>query len=227
MIVIAFVTLAAFFVVELRVAEPLAVLRLFRNKRFLAGNVVLLTSQVAALIVVFWALWLELGLHFTPLQTGLAMLPAGLPILVVARIGGRWADKAGPSATIQAGTLLCLASMLWMAFALHGTNYLAAAIGMVLYAVGAPLSISPGIKLVLTNAPLEHIGNASGILNTMRNLGAALCFGVVGFVVAAAQNGVIQTAATYRDASAMGMWAAAAFCFVGVAFAWIALEVKR
>lgn len=212
--------LGAFVVLELRLREPLAVLRLFTSRSFLSANVVLLTSQVAALVVVFWALWLQFGLEYSPLQTGLAMLPAGLPILAVARFGGRWADNAGAQAPIRAGTLLCLAAMVWMAFALHGVNYAAAVVGMLLYAIGAPLAISPAIKTVLLSAPPEHAGNASGILNTMRNLGAALCFGVVGSVIQASQGGIAQTAAGYRDASAAGMWAAAAFCLLGVIFAW-------
>lgn len=180
---IALVGLAVFAFLQLRVAQPLADLRLFKNRAFLAGNVILMTTQVCVMALAFWAVWLQVSLGFDPLRAGLLLLPAGLPILAMGRVGGRWADRAGPQEPIRAGAILCLASMVWMALMLPRSGYAAASIGMLLYGFGAPLVISPAIKMVLTSVTSAQQGVASGMLNTMRQLGAALCFGGVGAAV--------------------------------------------
>jgi hypothetical protein len=258
------VGLAVFGAVQLRHRQPLADLRLFRIPAFLSANVVLLTSQVCVMAVTFWALWLQLSLGLDPLRAGLLLLPSGLPILVMGRIGGRWADRAGAHEPIRVGAFLCLLSTVWMAVTLPRNDYLLSVAGMLLYGIGAPLVISPAIKTVLLSVPPVQAGGASGMLNTMRQLGAALCFGGVGAVVNSVEHSglrelwaslpvaagqvpagfdtfqALAAARTQADpalaaqliervqgvngrASGAGMWVAAAFATLGLAFALLGL----
>jgi EmrB/QacA subfamily drug resistance transporter len=207
--------LVAFARVEHTAVPPLADLRLFAQRQFLGGNIVLLTAQVCVMAVNFWALWLQVALDFSPLIAGLLLLPAGIPILFVARFGGQWADRAGTYAPIRVGSVLVLASMTWMALTIEQQSYLFAMVGMVLYGVGAPLMISPAIKTVLFSVEMERGGMASGILNTMRQLGAALAFGVIGAIVNAVERSGValldvgtEVGAKMPDAAAIISWAA-------------------
>lgn len=158
-------------------------LSLFRHKAFSSANLILLTTQVCVMCVAFWALWSQVALGMSPQMAGLSLLPAGLPILVVARLGGIWADRAGPHAPIRLGVLLVASSAVLFAVTSAERSYLMAFAAMLLYGIGAPLVISPAIKAVLISAPDGKQGQASGILNTMRQLGAALAFGVIGAVL--------------------------------------------
>lgn len=184
--------LITFVIIQLRREHPLAELRLFRKRTFLAANVILLTAQVSVMALAFWAVWLQVSLGYDPLTAGLLLLPAGLPILVMGRVGGSWADGAGSHAPIRVGTLLCLASAVEMAIALPKNHYFLASIGMLLYGFGAPLVISPAIKTVLMSVPPARAGVAAGMLNTMRQLGAAICFGVVGAVISGIEHQALK-----------------------------------
>ncbi len=181
-LVVAAFALAYFFILQ-RTSTRMIDLSLFRIPAFAAANFVLLTSQISVMCVAFWALWTQIALGMTPIMAGLALLPAGVPILLMGRIAGIWADRSGPRAPIQAGTIILMVSMLTFAITSHFQNYYLVAIAMTLYAFGAPLTISPAIKSVLINAPSSQQGEAAGILNTMRQLGAALAIGVIGAVL--------------------------------------------
>jgi EmrB/QacA subfamily drug resistance transporter len=184
----AFLALVLFVVIELRTAQPMADLRLFKCRDFLSANVILLTAQVNVMAIAFWAIWLQVSLGFSALQAGILLLPTGVPILYMARAAGRWADAEGARAPIRWGALLCLASAVWMACFVPFNSYTLSLPGMLLYGIGAPLVISPAIKAVLMSVPPQKGGVASGTLNTMRNLGAALCFGVVGLVISIVEH---------------------------------------
>ena len=101
----------------------------------------------------------------------------------MARVGGMWLDSRGPTGPIRTGCLLVLFGVVWLALTAHYSNYWYACVGFLAYGIGAPLIISPAIALVLGSVPLSHIGMASGMFNTMRQLGAAMCFAVVGVVI--------------------------------------------
>ncbi|KAF3996405.1 MFS family permease [Glaciimonas immobilis] len=185
---LAIVLLIVFVVTELTVRQPLVDLRLFKKLDYLCANVVLLTAQVSVMVIAFWAIWLQVSMSYTPLEAGLRLLPTGLPIIYMGRFAGKWADSSGVGAPIKLGCGLCLLSAIWMSVTIPMNNYALSLVGMLLYGVGAPLVISPGIKAVLIAVPGHMAGMASGTLNTMRNLGAALCFAVVGTAVSAAQR---------------------------------------
>lgn len=200
-LVLASVTLVLFVFIELRTAEPMADLRLFKRRDFLAANIILLTAQVNVMAIAFWAIWLQISLGLSPLLAGVLLLPSGVPILYMARAAGRWADAKGVRSPIRCGALLCLASAVWMAYFVPFNSYTLSLPGMLLYGIGAPLVISPGIKAVLMSVPPQKGGVASGTLNTMRNLGAALCFGVVGSVISVVEHQFFSSNTVAMDLS--------------------------
>lgn len=193
------VTLALFVFIELRTDEPMADLRLFEHRDFLSANIILLTTQVSVMAIAFWAIWLQISLGLSPLLAGVLLLPTGVPILYMARVAGRWADAKGTRSPIRCGALLCLASAVWMACSIPFNSYTLSLPGMLLYGLGAPLVISPAIKTVLVSAPPHKGGAASGTLNTMRNLGAVLCFGVVGLVISVVEHRFFSSSTVTTD----------------------------
>lgn len=180
---VAVVLLPFFYWWEKRQSSPLLDFSLFKIKSFLVGNIVLFCTQVVVLSLTYWALWLQHGLGFSALKAGIGLLPAGLPILLMARLGGKWLDKRGPAGPIGLGSLIVLFGMLWLAYTAPKMQYVWSFWGFLAYGVGVPLIISPAIALVLGSVQPCHIGMAAGIQNTSRQLGAAICFSVVGVVI--------------------------------------------
>lgn len=183
LLLLSVVLLPIFYYWERKQVSPLLDFKLFSIKNFCIGNFILLLTQLVVLSITYWALWLQQGLGFSALQTGFALLPAGLPILIMARIGGIWLDKKGPAGPIGLGVLLVFLAMLWLTLTASHQSYAYAFWGFLAYGIGAPLVISPAIALVLGSVPVEQMGMAAGIQNTMRQLGAACCFAVVGVVI--------------------------------------------
>ena len=110
--------LAALFVrAQLRTDSPLVNVRLLERRPFLADNVVMGLVQFGLLpVVLFNSLYLQDILGFSPIKTGLAILPVILPITVAAQIGGRWFDRYGVRRPVLIGLSVCTVGLLaWTA----------------------------------------------------------------------------------------------------------------
>ena len=163
--------------------EPLFNTKLFANEKFLLANLILFTIQIPVMSITYWAIWYQDSLHFSPLLTGVALLPAGIPILIFARFGGVLADKKGFQFPILYGAILVFLGMLLFCLTAQYEIYFVSMIAIILYGIGAPLVISPAIRAVFINTPVQQIGMGSGVLNTSRQLGATVCFAVVGTTI--------------------------------------------
>lgn len=224
LIITAVILLPIFAWTQLRNKDPLSDLRLFKNRTFLAGNVILFSTQVVVMSLTYWAIWLQESLGFSALKAGIGLLPAGIPILITARIGGIWLDKKGPKMPITVGSLIVLAGMLWLAMTAQYQNYWLALLGFLAYGIGAPLIISPAIAIVLGSVEPMHRGMAAGMQNTMRQLGATFCFAIVGVTItnvyqhqfsanAIASSGLVAAQA-YTKAFSYGMWVTVLFALI-------------
>jgi len=223
------VCLVMFMFIELKVDAPLADLRLFKNRTFLSGNIILLCTQVIVMCLTYWAIWLQKSLGFSALMAGVGLLPAGLPILIMGRVGGRWLDQYGPRKPILLGSIILCASMLLLALTASMNHYWLAMIGFLGYGIGAPLIISPAIAAVLNSVPDEKKGMAAGMLNTMRQLGAALCFAVIGAVITNyihiySSNVDSVDPQIYSQGFCYGMMVAFGFSMIALAFSFFGLR---
>lgn len=213
-------------------SNPLADITLFKNKTFLAGNIILLCTQIVVMSLTYWAIWLQQSLGFSVLKAGIALLPAGIPILFTAKIGGMLLDRKGPKLPITTGCVIVLFGMIWLATTAHYQSYGLAFVGFLSYAIGAPLIISPAIGVVLSSVEASHRGMAAGILNTMRQLGATLCFAIVGVVITNVNQEQLAVGDklsnhAYTTAFSYGMFITALFAFVALGFSVKGLKNKK
>src|SRR5689334_2753615 len=113
--------LVVFCVAELRIAEPMFQLRLFRIRAFVAGNLAALLTAIArgglqfTLIIWLQGIWLPLhGYDFesTPLWAGIFMLPLTLGFLIAGPLSGYLSDRFGARVLSTGGLLLVAASFL-------------------------------------------------------------------------------------------------------------------
>jgi EmrB/QacA subfamily drug resistance transporter len=133
----------AFVLWELRAREPMLPMRLFRSRRFSAGNVAIFFHWGSALGVVFFmAQFLQAGLGYGPLDAGLALMPWGATPIVVAQIAGRLINRFGERPFIAGGLSLNAVAMIWIALiAGPGVAYPELAIPLALSGTGIAMSI--------------------------------------------------------------------------------------
>jgi MFS family permease len=183
-------TLAIFAAFEARVrragGSPLVDLRLFRRPAFVAGLLVNLSllAGIAAFFLVY-VLLAQVGLGFDALQTGLTSLPWPLGIAVAAAASVRLAPRVGRR-LLTAGTAMMMLGMGVLILAIRvagadlGSGHLVP--GLLVSGLGMGMVMPTLTDFVLAGVPARDAGAASGVLNTVMQLGSASGVAVIGVV---------------------------------------------
>jgi MFS family permease len=174
---------------ELRAREPLVQLRLFRSGNFTADSVVIAAMQFGLMgVSVFGAMWVQDVLGFGPITAGLSLLPLTLPLLVLSVPSGRLYDRIGPRLPVTVGAVLLGLSLIWAAVVLDQFDYALLVPGYLLMGVGLALMITPTTTDALNAADPALRGQASGVVQTMRQVGGTVGIAILGTIVANVQH---------------------------------------
>src|SRR5215813_9946889 len=110
--------LIAFIARELRAAQPMLPMGLFRSRPFAAGNAAIFFLWGSALGAVFFlAQFLQLALHYSPLAAGVRLMPWGAAVFAAAPIAGARIRRTGERPFLTGGLLLAAAGAAWLALA--------------------------------------------------------------------------------------------------------------
>jgi EmrB/QacA subfamily drug resistance transporter len=162
-----------------RGGDPLVALSLFRNSTFAIGLVIALAFYMLSSFYLTFAVYLQNGLHATPLAAGLANLPFATGFFVASLVS---------SHVMQ----LLAARTLTLGFALQvlgfGTVMLAVAdilpqgleLGLACAGLGFGTVMPSIIKSVIGSLDPQHAGLASGIMISTFQIGAALGVAIIG-----------------------------------------------
>jgi predicted MFS family arabinose efflux permease len=188
MLAVALALGAAFVLVEMRVAQPLMPLALFRHRNVAVANI---SGVLWAAAMFAWffmsALYLQLVLGYTPMQVGLSFLPGNLIMAFMslgasARIVVRWGIP-GPFAV---GLLIAAAGLALFARApVQGSFLVDVLPAMVLLGIGAGIAFNPMLLAAMNDVAPEDSGLASGVVNTSFMMGGALGLAVLASLAAA------------------------------------------
>lgn len=173
-----------FVLIQLRTETPLVDVRLFARPAFSGNAVVLAFVQFGLLAVVLYgSLYLQDVLGLDPTAAGLGVLPMILPVTVAAQLGGRWYDRSGVRAPVLTGLGFAAVGVAAWAAALPFLDYVLQVPGMVLTGFGIGLVMSPANTDALGRASRRERSQASGLVQTVRQLGGTLGVAVIGAVV--------------------------------------------
>lgn len=171
----------AFVFVETRVAEPLIPLSLFRSEQFTAINLVTLFVY-AVLGGVFFLLPIELQQvsHYTPLASGVAVLPVTVIMLLLSARSGELASRIGPRLQMAVGPMIVAIGVLLYARIDANGNYLLQVLpGVVVFGFGLSVTVAPLTATALSSAPTQHAGLASAVNNTVARTGGLLAVAIL------------------------------------------------
>ncbi len=167
--VIGVLALVVLVVVERRSRHPMVPPALFASRQFTAANLVTFATY-AALGSVFFLLVLDLQVvaGFSALRAGAALLPVTLIMLVLSARSGALAQRIGPRLQMTAGPLIAAGGLLLTIRIGPGASYLTDVLpAVVLFGLGLSTLVAPLTATVLTAAPAEHAGVASGVNNAV------------------------------------------------------------
>jgi MFS family permease len=186
--------LGVFLVIEARVASPLVPLRLFKQRNLATSNGIGVLWAAAMFAWFFLsALYLQLVLGYSPLEVGLAFLPANL-IMGALSVGvsARLVLRFGIRAPLSAGLLLAAAGLLLFARAPVDGSFAADVLpSMILLGLGAGIAFNPLLLVAMSDVAPQESGLASGVVNTSFMMGGALGLAVLASVAAARTDGLL------------------------------------
>jgi hypothetical protein len=121
---------------------------------------------------------------YTPLGTGVRLLPVAVSLAVGAVVGTRLSVRAGNKAVVGAGLLLFCAGLLWSSTGTSATPYLVIAGQMVALGAGMGLTSAPATEAIMGVVPKEKAGVGSAVNDATRLFGGTLGVAVIGSISA-------------------------------------------
>lgn len=167
--------------------SPLVILSLFKERVFLAGLVIFIFFFGAmGAYFLLATLFLQGGLGFTPLQSGLTNIPFSIGVMLGAGfLVNVLVPKIGRNALIL-GALCLIAGFGYLIYILNvvGADITGwhMAPGYLLNGTGMGLVVASLFNFVLGGVTPSHAGSASGVLSTTQELGTSIGIAVIGVI---------------------------------------------
>lgn len=169
---------------------PLISLSIFKNRQFMAGTTVTMIVAMTQFGFIFiLPVFLQGMLGKDALHTGLSLLPFSLSVLVAGPLSGILVGKfnVAPKVMIQLGLVISvLGSILLRTEFTDAATATTIMPGQILFAVGFGLAFSQLANLTLSAVSVEQAGEASGLNNTFRQVGASLGQALIGALLISA-----------------------------------------
>jgi DHA2 family multidrug resistance protein-like MFS transporter len=178
--------MASFVVRQLQLPVPLIDIRLFRNRSFsgvVAAN--LLSVMGVSGVVFFLSQFFQLVDGYSPLEAGLAELPAAVAAMVFGVLAGVAVRVWSRRAVLSTGLALVGFALAALTQLTPSTAY--APLGVALFVVGTGLGLVYTVAndVILASVDPERAGAAAAVSETAFELGMALGIAVLGSIVAA------------------------------------------
>jgi DHA2 family methylenomycin A resistance protein-like MFS transporter len=178
---VALAALAAFVLVQARVAHPMVPPALLRSRPIVISMVIGFAFMVGYYGLPFvFSLYLQQVRGLSALDTGVVFLPMMLIGLALTPFTARLGQRFGRPALITTGLAGMGAGLVVLALLPVTTPTWALGLLMVLVGIGGPLVMPPTMATLLDHARGPHAGTASGLFNTSRQIGGALAVAVFG-----------------------------------------------
>ena len=179
--------LVCFVVHEARSRDPMLPLALFRRRNFSAGNIETFAMYAGlAILFFFLTIFLQQIGGYTPLQSGLATLPATLVMFAFSKRFGGLADRHGPRFFMGFGPLVAaLGLLLFQRIGVHVDYVRDVLPGILVFSLGLSMTVAPLTAAVLAGVDTGQAGIASAVNNAVARVAGLLGTASVGAAVAA------------------------------------------
>jgi predicted MFS family arabinose efflux permease len=156
-------------------------LGMFRERQFSATNAItfLMYASVGGAFFLL-PVQLQIGLGYSPLEAGAALLPVTVIELLFSARSGRLASRIGPRSQLIAGPFIFAASLLLLTRVTPHRGYLVAVLPAVIaMGIGVATFVAPLTATVMQSAAPEHAGLASAVNNDVARIGSLIAVSVL------------------------------------------------
>ena len=178
---IAAVSLILFIIIELRIKHPILNLRLLKYYNFALSTLIVFIFGVAFFGNAFLLpIYLQNSLGYTALQAGLVFFPVGILQAFIAPVSGQLTDRFNPKIPLLTGVLILGTSMYLLSFLSLHTSHDQIMLPLYLRGLGMGLIFTPISTVALYDIPRPQLAQASGLFNTVRQLGGSFGIAALG-----------------------------------------------
>jgi len=178
------VVLALFVLRESRAPEPMLPLDIFRSRSVSAGTTLVVIGFIGLFGVLFFiTLYLQNVHGYTPVQTGVKMLPLTAMFIVSPIIGSVLTDKLGPRPPAVLGMLALGAAFFGLTGLGTNSPYGSLWPWFLLIGFALGLIITSTTQAIVGNVAVERGGIAGGLQTTANQLGGVLGTSVLGSIL--------------------------------------------
>jgi EmrB/QacA subfamily drug resistance transporter len=218
------VVLAAFVWWELRAEHPMLPMRFFRNRTFALANVASMLMSFGMFGSIFLlAQFFQTVQGYSPLGSGLRILPWTAMPMIVAPIAGAMSDRIAPSRIIGTGLALQAIGLGWIAaVSTPTTPYIDLVLPFAISGIGMGMFFAPIANIVLGSVRNVEEGQASGANNAIRELGGV--FGVAVLASVFAHYGGYTSQEAFTNGLTPAVWVGAVVVALGAV---AAFAIKR
>jgi EmrB/QacA subfamily drug resistance transporter len=213
---------ALFVVIESRSAAPLVPLRIFRSRKLVGGNVVILVAGIAVDgLLIIMTLYAQQVLGYTAMQFGLTMTAMTVTSVAGVMAGQHVVTKVGSRPVAAAGlVLLGVACLVLSRLSADGTFVDDLLIGLLIFGAGMGAAFVAAQITALGGVADDESGLASGIAESSFSIGTTLGVAVASAVAAAVTNNLLADGSSPALAQVTGMrtalFVAAGFTALGL-----------
>lgn len=188
------VLLVAFVAVELRTERPMVPMRFFRSSTFTGANVVAFAiSFLIAGIAFYGTLYLQNVHGFSPVRSGMALLPMVAVMMICSPISGIMVSRIGASKLLSAGLVVAgIGTLLFMRADVHG-SYIDLVPSYLVMGLGMSLIFAPMTTAVLNSVERGKSGVASAVNGAIREVGNAFGVALLGTIMNRAYQDYFST----------------------------------
>ncbi len=215
------VLLPAFVAVELRVANPMLPMRLFRSRAFSlvnAASLLMLLGMFGSIFLL--SQYLQTVGGYSPMEAGVRMLPWTALPMVAGPIAGIVSDRIGGAPVVAVGMALnALGLVLWALAVQPDVSYASLLPALVVCGAGMGMFFAPSANLVMSTVAPQEQGIASGANNAIRELGGAI--GVAALAAVFSAQGGYGSAELFVDGLRPALWFGAGAVAVAAVLAFL------
>lgn len=175
----------AFIVAELKAATPVVNLRVFRDRTFTSGNLVMFFGFMGFFAsIVMLPLYLQNLMGYTAYLAGMVLGPGGMATLLMMPVAGLLTDRVDARYLLGFGLACNAVSLYWMSGFNLDAGFWNVIGPRILQGVAIAFFFVPLMAVTFATIAKEHMGNAAGVTNFLRNLGGSVGVAVFASVLA-------------------------------------------
>lgn len=179
-IIISIIILALFIRRQLKLPSPLLEFRVFKYRSFTISMTLIVLMFVLFIgNLTILPIYMQTMMHWSPLESGLILLPGGLVMGLLSPVTGKLYDRVGGRSLSITGMLLIMIGALFMAQFNPQTSALYVIVTFSILMLSNSMIMTPMTTQALNALPVSLIAHGTAMNNTIRQISAAIGTGIL------------------------------------------------